>query len=196
MLRVPSFEVFSLTLELARAQQGGEPFAFRFDRLQSLLRQEVQSLQARKKYKRVVLTLRSAAAELYSLPWELLTIKASGQHLAELPDVLIRDEWPGTSTTPEPASPSSSQGRVLRRWSAAAGAVSVAESLAAIQEASETNRLRDCFRNCTPCEHWALCRLLESLASGSLTAIAHVEERVRHQSLRESEALFIAALGP
>lgn len=51
--------------------------------------QEVQIQQALKEHKRVVLTLRWAAAELYSLPWELITIKGSGQHLAELPDALI-----------------------------------------------------------------------------------------------------------
>ena len=42
----------------------------------------------------VFMTIRSGAAELYVLPWELLTIEASGQHIGELPGVLVRYEWP------------------------------------------------------------------------------------------------------
>ena len=38
MLIVPGAEVFSLVLEFARAEQGGNPYAFRLDRLQYLLR--------------------------------------------------------------------------------------------------------------------------------------------------------------
>ena len=216
MLIEPSSEVFSLVLEFARAEQGGDPFAFRLDRLQYLLRsadgsfetaelnwdkalladlmavqkpgpdpvilqrlgetlrrflqpagwseQEVQIQQALKEHKRVVLTLRSAAAELYSLPWELITIKGSGQHLAELPDVLIRYEWPGTSTTPEPAAPSPSQGRVLMCWSAAVGAVPAAEHLAAIQQACVRHAVPfDPERNVLP--HASLGKLDELLAA-------------------------------
>jgi hypothetical protein len=46
----------------------------------------------------VFVTIRSGAAELYVLPWELLTIEASGQHIGELPGVLVRYEWPDTQT--------------------------------------------------------------------------------------------------
>ena len=82
--------------------------------------------------RRVVVTLRSNAAELYVLPWELLTVGASGQHLGELPGVLLRHEWPATSTTAESPSPRPEGGRVLLAWSAAGGAVPAAEHLHAI----------------------------------------------------------------
>ncbi len=193
MLTVPGAEVFSLVLEFARAEQGGDPYAFRLDRLQYLLRsadggfetaelswdkalladllavqkpgrdpvslqrigetlrrflqpagwseQEVYIQQAIKENKRVVLTLRSAAAELSALPWELITLKGSGQHLAELPGVLVRYEWPGTSTTPEQVSPSRSPGRILMCWSAAAGAVPATEHITAIHSACESHQL-------------------------------------------------------
>lgn len=49
----------------------------------------VSILQAIKEQRRVVLTLRSAAAELYALPWELITLKRSGQHIGELQGVLV-----------------------------------------------------------------------------------------------------------
>ncbi|MBL8971483.1 MAG: hypothetical protein JNK56_12920, partial [Myxococcales bacterium] len=51
----------------------------------------------------VLLTIRSAAAELYALPWELVTVKATGQHLGELPEVVVRYEWPETTTVREQA---------------------------------------------------------------------------------------------
>ena len=86
---------------------------------------------------RVYITLRLAAAELYALPWELLTLKASGQYLGELPGVLLRYEWPETQTTPEQPSPRREGGRILFGWSAAAGAVPAAEHLAALQKACE-----------------------------------------------------------
>jgi hypothetical protein len=98
---------------------------------------EVQIQQAVKDQRRVVLTLRSAAAELYALPWELITLKGTGQHLAELPSVLVRYEWPGTSATPEPTSPSAEGGRILLGWSAAAGAVPATEHTAAIATACQ-----------------------------------------------------------
>ncbi|MFO0572610.1 MAG: CHAT domain-containing protein [Polyangia bacterium] len=84
---------------------------------------------------RVVLTIRSAAAELYALPWELVTLKATGQHLGELPSLLLRYEWPETATAAEAPSPRPSGGRILFAWSAAGGAVPAAEHLAAIRSA-------------------------------------------------------------
>jgi hypothetical protein len=216
-------------LEFARAEQGGDPYAFRLDRLQYLLRsadgsfetaelswdkalladllavqkpgrdpvilqrlgetlrrflqpagwseQEVLIQQARKEHKRVILTLRSAAAELYSLPWELITLKGSGQHLAELPDVLVRYEWPGTSTTPELVPPSPSHSRILLCWSAAAGAVPATEHIAAIQKACESHPLSfDPERDVLP--HASLGRLDEILAaaqrSGPPISVLHI----------------------
>lgn len=70
----------------------------------------------------VYITIRSAAAELYALPWELLTLRSTGQHLGELPEVLIRYTWPETRTTPIPR-PRGDRERVLFAWSAAGGRV-------------------------------------------------------------------------
>lgn len=65
----------------------------------------------------VTVTIRAAAAELYSLPWELLTIEATGQHIGELPGVLLRYEWPNTETMPQRRLPSFQGCRVLLAWS-------------------------------------------------------------------------------
>ncbi|REG20519.1 CHAT domain-containing protein [Archangium gephyra] len=97
-------------------------------------RQETRLLEAVSREQPVVVTLRSAAAELYALPWELLTLGASGQHLGELPSVLVRYEWPETRTAAESPSPRPEGGRVLFAWSAAGGGVPVTEHLRAIQE--------------------------------------------------------------
>ncbi len=168
----------SLVLEFARAEQGDDPYAFRLEPLQYLLRSadgsfeaaelkwdqalladlkavresppdpgvvqrlgetlrrflqpagwiqhEVQIQRAVNEQQRAVLTMRSAAAELYALPWALITIKSTGQHIAELRDVLVPYEWSGTSTIPEQSSSSHPGGRVLMCWSAQAGAVPAA----------------------------------------------------------------------
>ncbi|MBZ4414975.1 CHAT domain-containing protein [Myxococcus sp. RHSTA-1-4] len=70
----------------------------------------------------VRLVLRSSAAELYSLPWELVTLKDSGQHLADIPGFSLRYEWPREHL--EVASLGEvREGRVLMAWSEAGGAV-------------------------------------------------------------------------
>lgn len=104
----------------------------------------------------VIVTLRSAAAELYALPWELLTIRATGQHLGELPGVLLRYEWPETQTAqpiaegvtpgapqrPESLSSAASEGgRILFAWSAAGGAVPASKHLTAISRACSAGYL-------------------------------------------------------
>jgi hypothetical protein len=78
----------------------------------------------------VFMTIRSGAAELYVLPWELLTIESSGQHIGELPGVLVRYEWPDTQT--RPSSIDADGARFLFAWS---GQVPAAEHQAAIQRA-------------------------------------------------------------
>lgn len=83
----------------------------------------------------VIVTLRSSAAELYALPWELLTVGPSGQHLGELPGVLLCHEWPGTTTLAECPDPRPEGGRILVAWSAAGGGVPAAEHVRAIAEA-------------------------------------------------------------
>lgn len=86
----------------------------------------------------VTLTLRLAAAELFALPWELLTLSGSGLHLGALPDVLLRYAWPDTRSQTWPLSDegyAQEGGRVLFAWSAAGGAVPAAEHQAALAAA-------------------------------------------------------------
>jgi hypothetical protein len=66
--------------------------------------------------RRVIVAIRAAAAELYALPWELLTIEDTGQHIGELPDVLVRYEWPETETRPHQGHAPGLQ-RILLAWS-------------------------------------------------------------------------------
>ena len=80
----------------------------------------------------VLLTVRSAAAELYTLPWELLPLEATGQCVGELPGLLIRYEWPETHTVPLKRARDASQRRLLVAWSAAAGEVPASEHVEAI----------------------------------------------------------------
>ncbi|MCB9569336.1 MAG: hypothetical protein H6710_19335, partial [Myxococcales bacterium] len=80
--------------------------------------------------RRVSVTVRSAAAELYALPWELLTLRSTGQNLGSVSGVLLRYEWPATTSARPQARPPAAEGRVLVAWSAAGGAVPAAEHVA------------------------------------------------------------------
>ena len=80
----------------------------------------------------VLLTVRSAAAELYTLPWELLPLEGTGQCVGELPGLLVRYEWPETHTVPLKRAKDASRRRLLVAWSAAAGEVPAAEHVEAI----------------------------------------------------------------
>lgn len=88
---------------------------------------------------RIVITVRSAAAELYALPWELLALRSTGQLVGSIPGLLIRYEWPETET----ARARTTGGRVLYAWSAAGGAVPAAEHQAALREAGALDPGRD-----------------------------------------------------
>jgi HPt (histidine-containing phosphotransfer) domain-containing protein len=84
--------------------------------------------------RQVVVAIRAAAAELYALPWELLTIESTGQHIGELPEVLVRYEWPDTRTR-RPAGPQTpDRNRFLLAWS---GHVPADEHRAAVHDACE-----------------------------------------------------------
>lgn len=102
---------------------------------------ERRILTAQREGHGIALVIRSAAAELYSLPWELLTLAASGQHLGELSQLILRYEWPGaqgsapTGEEAKPATASTAEGRILLAWSAAGGAVPASEHASAISEA-------------------------------------------------------------
>jgi hypothetical protein len=130
----------ALLADLAAMQQAGrDPVVIQRlgDRLREFLAPtrwpvlEAQMCDAVKQQRPVVVTFRSAAAELYALPWELLTVEATGQHIGELPGVLVRYEWPDTETVPPVPQPSTA-GRLLLAWS---GHVPAADHQAAIQDA-------------------------------------------------------------
>ena len=122
----------------------------------------------------VQLTIRSAAAELYALPWELMTAEATGLHLGEIGAVTIRYEWPGTRTVPAGSGGSSHAGRVLLAWSAAGGEVPARAHHDAIEVACRVAGLRfvaeqDVLAHATL---GALSRALEHAAGSSGGAIA------------------------
>jgi hypothetical protein len=83
----------------------------------------------------VLLTIRSTAAELYTLPWELLPLESTGQCVGELPSLLIRYEWPETHTVPLKRTKDAVRRRLLVAWSAAAGEVPASEHIDAIAAA-------------------------------------------------------------
>lgn len=82
----------------------------------------------------VTLTLRSNAAELYALPWELLPLGQSGRPLGELDGVLWRYAWPDTVSAAEIPLLPQSPGRILFAW---AGAVPAAAHASAIARACQ-----------------------------------------------------------
>lgn len=123
---------------------------------------ESQILNAIAAQRSITLTLRFAAAELYALPWELLTISTTGQHLGELPALLLRYEWPEIVATSVEKPAQQEQGRILFAWSAAAGGVPAAEQLTAIESACRDgflsfDRQRDVI------EHASCKRILDAL---------------------------------
>ncbi len=71
----------------------------------------------------VHIVFRFEAAELYSLPWELVALGSSGQHLGALPGCLIQYEWPGAGAVPPLPTGFPPRARVLFGWSAAGGPV-------------------------------------------------------------------------
>jgi len=92
--------------------------------------------QALAEGRQVHLCIRSAAAELYALPWELLTLKGSGQHLGEVAGCTLRYEWPRPEAPPRVAAPREG-GRLLFAWSTAGGDTGVAAHLRALGRACE-----------------------------------------------------------
>ena len=111
------------------------------DRLRGFLlgvgweRHEPRIIEAVEAGEPVRITIRSTAAELYALPWGLATVGKRRQHLHELSGVLLRYEWPETSTAVETPMPRGEGGRILVAWSAALGGVPAAGHLNAIGDA-------------------------------------------------------------
>lgn len=92
--------------------------------------------RALKAGREVHLTLRFAAAELYALPWELVTLRNSRRHLGAVKKVHLRYESPRDEEPFEvPAAPPVEEGRLLFAWSAAGGDIPVQEHFTAIQQA-------------------------------------------------------------
>ena len=109
----------------------------RFLSATSFALRELEMQSALSRGESVQLTLRFAAAELFALPWELLSLGESGQFLGAQPGVLLRYAWPETTSAKEFPEPRREGGRVLLAWSAAAGAVPAAEHREAIARACQ-----------------------------------------------------------
>jgi tetratricopeptide (TPR) repeat protein len=82
------------------------------------------------------LVMRSSAAELYSLPWELVTLEDSGRHLADVPGCTLRYEWPGEREEGA-RTEAAREGRVLLAWSEAGGGVPDDKHVMALVKASQ-----------------------------------------------------------
>jgi hypothetical protein len=91
--------------------------------------------------RKLVLTIRSAAAELYALPWELATLDATGEHVGELESVLVRYEWPGADTRDRAKRTTLETERVLMAWSDAGGSVPSDDHIEAIKSACEAGHV-------------------------------------------------------
>ena len=83
----------------------------------------------------IFMTIRSAAAELYALPWEFVALKATGQLLGSIPGLLLRYEWPDAPTFPDRFPPEHRRGRVLVAWSAAGGDIPAGKLVTALHAA-------------------------------------------------------------
>lgn len=213
-----------LTLELARAKDAGDPYAFRFEAQTYLLRGEDGSFESstfpwteetlrdlagmqstrpdpairqrlgeglraflldagwrvhEKRLQRALaagqevrITVRSAAAELYALPWELVTLGNTGQHLGASERCLFRYEWPGIEAAEAAPKAREEGGRILFAWSAAGGAVPAARHLAALRAACKGEVPFDKTRDVVA--HVSLPRLREALAAGEPPRVLHV----------------------
>lgn len=120
----------------------------------------------------VFLSFQFDADELYALPWELLTLRGSGQRLAELPGLLLRYEWPDTRTTPLDPDPPKA-GRLLYAWSSAGGQVPSEKQRQALHQACGLGGVafeprRDVL------EHASTRALAEALRAPEPVAILHL----------------------
>lgn len=122
------------------------------------------------------ITIRSSAAELFALPFELLTLR-TGQSLGECDSLLLRYEWPDNPATPEQPSPRQEGGRILFAWSAAGGSVPASEHVQAIAAAAKQSGISFDSRRDT-LAHVSIDRIVETLAQAQSTndpiAILHL----------------------
>ena len=181
--------------ERSTVQRLGERLRAFLDRL-GWQQEEARVLEALQRGAPVQITFRFAAAELYALPWELVTLRGTGQHLGELPGCVLRYEWPGTSTVPPRVNPPPAGGRLLFAWSAAGGPVPAAEQLQHVRQACERAGLEfDEQRDVLP--HASRDKLAEALAlPGPPVAVLHLLcHGTRSASGETSGALWDGARG-
>ncbi|MCA9662730.1 MAG: CHAT domain-containing protein, partial [Myxococcales bacterium] len=117
------------------------------------------------------------AAELYALPWELLTLPGSDQHIGTLDGLVLNFEWPETETAAPSRAPRPEGGRILFAWSAAAGAIPVAEQRALLLDAC-TKGHPDGAAGLEELAHASLAairqRLAEAARAGEPFAVLHI----------------------
>ncbi|MCG8419617.1 MAG: CHAT domain-containing protein [Proteobacteria bacterium] len=122
--------------------------------------------RAAQESRRIRMTIRSAAAELYALPWELLALDGTGQFVGELPVVLIRYEWPETHTVPAVAVDSDAHhGRLLVAWSETGGSVPHDQHIEGIVRASRASNF-DFDRKRDTVPHASMGALADTLERG------------------------------
>lgn len=119
-----------------------------------------------------LLTIRSSAAELYALPWELTTLPASNRYLADLPHLLVRYEWPRRRDSPMAEEASDTPPRILFAWSAAGGLVPAAPHRQAIQGALRHARVPGVTFDCV--EHVTARALEAALAESAGPTVLHI----------------------
>ena len=126
----------------------------------------------------VEVEVRSAAAELYRLPWELVTLESTGQPLAALPGVRLVYRWPKATAAARDPATRREGGRVLVAWSQAFGPVGHAQIVGAIAAAARAGGVAfDPAADVV--EHASLARLHAALqarcaAGGEPPVIVHV----------------------
>lgn len=114
----------------------------------------------------VHILFRFDAAELYSLPWELVTLGSDGQYLGGLPGCLIQYEWPGARESSALPAPASTPGRLLFGWSAAGGNVPAEQHLDALAHAASRGTFGfDASQDMLP--HLSLTALAKALRDAS-----------------------------
>lgn len=119
-------------------------------------KQDAELSKSLHEQQRIILSISSNAAELYALPWELLTVGQTMRHLGGQDSVLIRYEWPATQTRSEEAARRQEGGRILLAHSQAGGRVPADDQLSAIQEAcGAADYPFDVERDVLPAASWS-----------------------------------------
>ena len=139
----------ALLESLARVRDGRDPAAVQAlgERLRRLLATtrfaaiEEAIERAAQERRPVRVEIAAAAAELYALPWELLTIGRAARHLGELPGVELVYRWPGARAAPTARPAHREGGRVLVAWSRAFGNVGERFAIDAIAAALQAGGL-------------------------------------------------------